>query len=879
MSAQKKITKTFHGLIVLALLLHVVTQAWAHEDNQTHARLTIASFLFLDQTYPADGALFSSTARGGVRQGSIREDDDPLFFNHFFNPKTGKTLDTSGFPLYYDNKTAPERAFGLWESAIEQYRGGQTDLAFTNLGHVIHLLQDMTSPAHVHLDPHGDPRSYVIGMPCEGDTDDFENWGYCDDYPQHRKILEYVAYTNVSNSQILPRLSIGLQRIFTNQPQAVARLTGENFGYAYVSNVADRVYDFTSFKVILEDTSHPFNYDRGGGELTNMFPSLIESTTGGWEINNLGWSQGECGGNLDQDWWLMNDGRCVPSSCGVGCTRDEGWVYIENVGGGDGGGSAIPDTLRPAYYNRLWFRQRYTTPSNGSNISNVTMLRIYGDVLYPAAVAYGAGLLQAFLDDAIMPKPITDRPTEVTGLSAQLNGRVSPAGEDAWGWFEWGTSTSYGTTTTNIPAGQGQGSTNVYYRIDGLALDTVYHFRIVSSNQFGVRHGTNQTFRTPAVLITGNVPNAWQITDRSDTSSLGYTTNLNTTLQQAANTGWRYTIKARMVDDFGDTITMNFLYGLTAVRRFLVWWDLDSSRNLTALVEGQPVRVIATNGFDATFYHTHELIYTNGTATYLFDGAVIAAGLPGVDAGTTPAGLIAWGGGSSAGQGQMNFHQVQFEIAGRGVVASYHAGSAGPVPDPVTLGWTANPASPALPNAFTPILPDFEPYSPLVETLNASEVDLNSARLNGRGDPRGQPVFGWFEWGTSTTYGNETLPRDLSDGFGWNHLSESLTGLAANQTYHFRLVVSNAFTVVFGADQTVMPRPVVITASEVPAPSQFWFQFTGTPGILYEVLRSTDLSSWVPIGEGNETSPGLFEFLDTAGPAGGAFYRVRSMTP
>jgi hypothetical protein len=165
---------------------------------------------------------------------------------------------------------------------------------------------------------------------------------------------------------------------------------------------------------------------------------------------------------------------------------------------------------------------------------------------------------------------------------------------------------------------------------------------------------------------------------------------------------------------------------------------------------------------------------------------------------------------------------------------------------------------------------------PLVETLDASEVGLSTARLNGRGDPRGQAAGAWFEWGSNTLYGNATPPRNMGNGFGWNDLSEDLTGLAENQSYHVRLVVSNAFTTVFGADETlVTPRTVVITASEVPIPGQFSLEFTGTPGTVYEALRSTDLDTWVPVGEATETSSGIFEFVDTASPAAGAFYRVR----
>ena len=81
-----------------------------------------------------------------------------------------------------------------------------------------------------------------------------------------------------------------------------------------------------------------------------------------------------------------------------------GITYIENTGGGLGASSSIYETLIPAEYDRPWYVRRYVSKNNPAR---TPMLRIYGDVLYAAAVAHGAGLLQAYLDEAIMPKPLT----------------------------------------------------------------------------------------------------------------------------------------------------------------------------------------------------------------------------------------------------------------------------------------------------------------------------------------------------------------------------------------------------------------------------------------------------------------------------------------
>ena len=390
----KKRPSIDRAVLLTAILLWTGrSDAWAHEDTETHARLSVASFLFLDQAAPQDGALFSVLARSLIRQGSIEEDNFPNFGNHFFNPKTGDALG-----VLWD--TAPKRASDFWTEALADYRAGRTGDAFAKLGHVMHLLQDMTSPAHVHIDDHGTPR---LGH-CEGDGDDFEIWGYCSDIGING-ILQYVQYTTLANSQIRPALAIGLDRIFDNQPQRATRRAGDiNTGYTYVRELADKVYDFTTFHVRLVDTSDPINNDLGQGELRRMFPGLVESGAS-WNIPEIGFSFGECGSVLNQAWWMMPTG-CSSDNPSFGTHVVEGFAYLENIGGGTGGTFQVPDNVYPAEYDRPWFVGRYGSKFN-SGSTRRTMLGIYGDVPDPAAVAYGSGLLVAFLDE-VLPAPVAD---------------------------------------------------------------------------------------------------------------------------------------------------------------------------------------------------------------------------------------------------------------------------------------------------------------------------------------------------------------------------------------------------------------------------------------------------------------------------------------
>jgi hypothetical protein len=91
---------------------------------------------------------------------------------------------------------------------------------------------------------------------------------------------------------------------------------------------------------------------------------------------------------------------------------------------------------------------------------------------------------------------------------------------------------------------------------------------------------------------------------------------------------------------------------------------------------------------------------------------------------------------------------------------------------------------------------------PAVQTLGASVLGVTNATLNGLANPKGNSTLAWFEWGTSTNYGNVTTPQALGSGTTNTSFSEILTGLVAGVTYHYRAVGSNDIGLVFGNDLT-----------------------------------------------------------------------------
>jgi uncharacterized protein (TIGR02145 family) len=93
------------------------------------------------------------------------------------------------------------------------------------------------------------------------------------------------------------------------------------------------------------------------------------------------------------------------------------------------------------------------------------------------------------------PSATTLPATNITATGATLNGIVYPNNLLTTVKFEYGTTTSYGSTATATQSPiSGNTSVNVSADLTGLTEDTIYHFRVVAVDSSGTTYGNDVTF-------------------------------------------------------------------------------------------------------------------------------------------------------------------------------------------------------------------------------------------------------------------------------------------------------------------------------------------------------------------------------------------------
>jgi phosphodiesterase/alkaline phosphatase D-like protein len=209
-----------------------------------------------------------------------------------------------------------------------------------------------------------------------------------------------------------------------------------------------------------------------------------------------------------------------------------------------------------------------------------------------AGTSYGGDRIFTTLGPIGPPIAKTNPATNVASFSATVNGSVYPHGLTTTMYFQHGTTTSYGSTTS-LQTKMGETYHNVSADISGLNASTTYHFRMVATNSAGTRYGGDGTFTTPSATGPPIV-----------------------TTDAATNIANSSAILHGSVDPHGLTTTVHFQYGMTTSYGHDTGMQSrrgNTYRNIAANISGLTThttyhfRIVATNsagirfGSDRTF--------------------------------------------------------------------------------------------------------------------------------------------------------------------------------------------------------------------------------------------------------------------------------------
>ena len=168
-------------LCVLINSLFAPLNILAYAPIPTHANLTDVAVDFYNQNTLTNK--ISSEEKSWIIQGSVDEDTPTRCLNHFYDPVFNKTWQFGGIEYLYPALTAKDwaqnpivqalydpfytaslgpitkspvfsRSNFSWQKAIYSYLKGNKKEAFLALGHILHLIEDMTVPAHTREDSH-----------------------------------------------------------------------------------------------------------------------------------------------------------------------------------------------------------------------------------------------------------------------------------------------------------------------------------------------------------------------------------------------------------------------------------------------------------------------------------------------------------------------------------------------------------------------------------------------------------------------------------------------------------------------------------------------------------------------------------------------------
>jgi phosphodiesterase/alkaline phosphatase D-like protein len=489
---------------------------------------------------------------------------------------------------------------------------------------------------------------------------------------------------------------------------------------------------------------------------------------------------------------------------------------------GDAGSSGVPGE-----YHILEYSSSGTLLDDfGYSFINRSVGMAFGDLNDELYVADRENNDISVFGQTTLPAASTGAASNLGTTTATLSGTLNPEGTEAHYYFQYGTTTEYGSESPARPGEPATGTSNVNASttLTELEANTTYHYRLVATNPAGSTYGQDQTLTTTQAPPT--------ITEETGT----------------ATSATEATLSGGILPGNLDT-TYHFDYGTspTTYEASVPIPDGEAGASPTsvsqAIVGLQPdttyyFRLVATNNANGSPSTTYGEQATFATPP----PPPAVASLAATDITTTSATLS----GTIGRAGSATEYIFEYESSCFAGLPFYYSFLCSPSPisgsegtvgagtgdetvttlftglNPNTryfydvVGTNAGGTAHGEPREFTTL-----PLPPSITNRGVGEISQSTALIFGAIKPNGADTTYTVEYGVSSAYGAATPAAPVPTGSTATEAKDvatELQGLRANTTYHYRLVATNPGGTTNGEDgafTTTTPEayPVAPTAT------------------------------------------------------------------
>jgi hypothetical protein len=426
--------------------------------------------------------------------------------------------------------------------------------------------------------------------------------------------------------------------------------------------------------------------------------------------------------------------------------------------------------------------------------------------------------------------PSLEGATNLTPESEALETSIYPCNLQAHYYFEYGPTDTYGSKTAESVVPAAWGAVKVGTTLTALQHSTPYHWRVVVKTSHGTAEGVDHEFTIPYDV---------EIKERS-ASNVGLSeATLNGEVQPVG-------VEAKYYFEYGTTEAYGSRTSEASAGSGNAFVEVSAVLSGLQLGAIYHYRLVASSSRGTTVgqdqrFETHggkPVVATSHTRFIRYTEAGLGAT---VDAKGVPT-TFYFEYGTTAAYGHLTEEESLVEDGAEEEGATING------LEPATAYHFRIVAT----NSYGTAYGADESFStreePLAETGAPSAVGYETAALSGAINPHGTNTGYYFEYGTSQAYGEETAEITVGSGTSDIQAAQTVSHLAQDTTYHFRLVATTLYGNIYGADHVFVTGTKPLVQTDAPtgvdsteatlngtinpygAQASYYFEYGLTPG-------------------------------------------------